>query len=363
MASPLSEPGMNKLDRYIARTLLGAVGLVMSVLLVLGLLFLFIGEQGDIGNRYGAVDALLYSLMSLPQFALQAFPAGALIGALLGIGVLARSHEITIMRAAGMSKARLALSMLGTAAVLVGIEWVMGEYLAPPLGQLADEQKAIARYDNFSFAGGGGVWIRDGNTILNVQQRASTGEYGGVLLFELAGGDRLARVGRAEHATASPGQPWQLYGYSESRFSDDSVSSSREPQRALNSRASADFLRLAGTDPEELALRTLYNAMRYLGRSGLEVRQYAFAFWSRIAAFAGVFAALLFALPFGFGSLRSAGTGARTTLGLAIGILYFFLQRLVESGGLVFNLDPLLAAWVPTALLAIAAGVMLARAR
>jgi lipopolysaccharide export system permease protein len=354
---------MNRLDRYIARTLLAAVGLVMSVLLVLGLLFLFIGEQSDIGNRYGTLQALQYSLMSLPQFALQAFPAGALIGALLGIGVLARSHEITIMRAAGMSKARLAASLLGTAAVLVGVEWVIGEFLAPPLGQLADQQKAIERYDDFSFAGSGGVWIRDGSTILNVQQRASTGEYGGVLLFELAAGDRIARIGRAEHATASPGGPWQLYGYSESRFGDDSVSSSQQSQRSLVSRAGAEFLRLAGTDPSELALRTLYNVMRYLGRTGVEVRQYAFEFWSRIATFVGVFAALLFALPFGFGSLRSAGTGARTTLGLAIGIVYFFLQRLVESGGLVFNLDPLIAAWVPTALLALAAGIMLARAR
>ena len=45
--------------------------------------------------------------MSVPQFALESFPAGALVGALLGIGVLARSQELTIMRASGMSKLRL----------------------------------------------------------------------------------------------------------------------------------------------------------------------------------------------------------------------------------------------------------------
>jgi lipopolysaccharide export system permease protein len=354
---------VNRLDRYIARTLLNAVGLVMAVLLVLGLLFLFIGEQGDIGGRYGTLDALLYSLMSLPQFALQAFPAGALIGALLGIGVLARSNEITVMRASGMSKLRLSATMLGIAAVLVSIELLIGEYLAPPLGQLADEQKAFERFDNVSFAGSGGVWVRDGGTILNVQQRASNGEYGGLLLFELTPDNRVARIGRAEHATASPGQPWQLYGYSESRFESDSVTGTRLAQRSLVSRASAQFLRLAGTDPAELALRTLYSVVSYLGRNGLEVRPYQFEFWSRIATFVGVFAALLFALPFGFGSLRSAGTGARTTLGLAIGVLYFFLQRLVESGALVFNLDPLIVAWVPTALLAVAALALLVRVR
>jgi lipopolysaccharide export system permease protein len=72
---------------------------------------------------------------------------------------------------------------------------------------------------------------------------------------------------------------------------------------------------------------------------------------------------VLFALPFGFGSMRSAGSGARSTLGLAIGLVYFFLQRTVESGTVVFSLNPLLLAWVPTLLLGTAAAVLLVRTR
>ena len=44
-------------------------------------------------------------------------------------------------------------------------------------------------------------------------------------------------------------------------------------------------------------------------------------------------------------------------------MVYFFLQRLVESGTQVFNLDPLLLAWVPTGLLALATAMMLWRVR
>ena len=106
--------------------------------------------------------------MTLPQFALESFPAGALIGALLGVGVLARSHELTVMRASGMSKLRLSLAVLMSAVALVAVALLIGELLAQPLGQLADEQKAFAKYSNISFAGAG-AWIRDGDTILNVQ--------------------------------------------------------------------------------------------------------------------------------------------------------------------------------------------------
>ena len=68
-------------------------------------------------------------------------------------------------------------------------------------------------------------------------------------------------------------------------------------------------------------------------------------------------------MPFGFGLLRAASLAARTTLGFALGIVYFFLQRLVESGTLVFNLNPLLLAWVPTGLLAVAALLLIWRVR
>jgi len=352
------------LDRYIARTLLSAVALVMGVLLILGMLFVFIGEQSDVGvGHYDMLDALIYSALSMPQFALEAFPAGALVGSLLGIGLLARGQEITVMRASGMSKLRLSASVLISAGLLIGIALLMGEFLAQPLAQLADERKAFAKYANISFAGAGGAWLRDGDTILNVQGRSSLAQFGGMLIFELTDDNRVAAVGRAQHAIAGGPQTWLLQDYSESRFVNDSVSSLSRAQRLLHTAAGADLLQLSVSDPGELALRALYRAIGYLRANGLDAKQYVFAFWARVARTAGILAALLFALPFGFGVLRSASLSARTSLGLTLGILYFFLQRLVESGTLVFNLNPLMLAWVPTALLAVAALLLIWRAR
>ena len=44
-------PGMNLLDRYVIRAVLGGVFVVMAVLLTLGALFLFANQQDDIGVR------------------------------------------------------------------------------------------------------------------------------------------------------------------------------------------------------------------------------------------------------------------------------------------------------------------------
>jgi len=88
-----------------------------------------------------------------------------------------------------------------------------------------------------------------------------------------------------------------------------------------------------------------------------------FAFWSRIARTVGVLFAVLLAIPFVLGSLRSAGAGTRMMLGLLIGIGFFLLQRLIESGSVVFNLNPVVLAWLPTTLLALATLMLLMRTR
>ncbi|HEY1491298.1 MAG TPA: LptF/LptG family permease, partial [Steroidobacteraceae bacterium] len=69
------------------------------------------------------------------------------------------------------------------------------------------------------------------------------------------------------------------------------------------------------------------------------------------------------AIPFVLGSLRTAGAGTRMLMGLVLGLGFFLLQRLIESGTVVFNLNPLLLAWMPTALLALVVLVLLARVR
>ena len=355
---------LNLLARYVARTVLGAIALVMAVLLVLGALFNFIGEQGAIGvGHYDMIEGLVYSLLTVPRFALNVFPVGVLIGSMLGIGALARSHELTAMRSSGMSKWRLAGTMLACGVVLLLAGLAVGQYVAPRFEQLADERKALARYDNLSLAGAGGAWVRDGNLIINIAERSSISGFGGMLVFELTPDNRLAAVAHAHRATQGAGTSWELGDYAESRFSGDWVDGQSEARHSLASAASVGFLQLAVVEPSEMAFGALYRAIRYLRANDLDSRAYQLALWSDLARSVAIPIAALFALPFGFGVMRSAGSGARSTLGLGIGLLYFFLQRTIESGTVAFSLNPLLLAWVPTLLLGLVAVVLLVRTR
>ena len=365
---------MRILDWYIVRSILGGVGLWMALLMSLGGLLLFIGQQDDIGvGNYRAADALLYVLLNLPELGWQILPIATLIGSLMGLGTLARGSEITVVRATGVSPGRIALSTQIAALILIVIAVGLGEFLAPKLQQAAKQQKAFTKFTDIAFGGGGGAWVRDGTLILNVAQQQGDRQFGGMTIFELSADHRLRAIGHAARASGGPNDEWQLRGYAESRFAWDRGAagaplrvrvSTRPPgERRLESNVSASFLGLAVDSPNDMQIPTLWRLIQYYETNSLDARPYIFAFWSRIARTLAIAFAVLLPVPFVLGSLRSAGAGARVAIGMMIGIGFFLLQRLIESGTLVFDLNPILLAWLPTALLAVLSLFFLARAR
>jgi lipopolysaccharide export system permease protein len=352
------------LDRYILRTIMGSVLLVMVVVLILGALFIFIDQQDDIGvGHYTVGSALWYTLFNLPQQAYELLPITALIGSLLGMGSLARGSELVVVRATGFSTTRIAGAALMAALLLIGFELLLGEVLGPPLKEAAKEQKAFGKFNNISFGGGSGAWVRDGNLILNVAHQSGQRQFQGMQIFELSPEHRLVALGHAARATAGADRKWLLGDYTESRFTPDRVVARPPEQRVLESNVTASFLGLAVEDPQQMTSRSLLTLIGYLQSNSLDTRQYVFAFWSRIARTVAIAFSVLLAIPFVLGSLRSAGAGTRTMLGLIVGIGLFLLQRLIESGTIVFDLNPVILAWMPTVLLATVTLLLLARAR
>jgi lipopolysaccharide export system permease protein len=355
---------MTVLDRYIVRSILGSVFLVMIAVLILGALFVFIDQQDEIGvGHYTAMEAVWFTLLNLPQQAFELLPITVLIGSLLGLGSLARGSELIVIRATGMSIVRLARTVLIAGLLLIGLEVLLGEFLAPPLQVAAREQKAFAKYTDISFGGGGRAWVRDGNLILNVARQSGQTQFSNMQIFELSDDHNLLAIGHATSATAGADKKWQLGGYTESRFADNSVQTLPPGQRTLRSHVTAGFLGLAAQDPEQLTSRSLWQLIQYYRANSLDPSQYLFAFWSRIARTVAIGFSVLLAIPFVLGSLRSSGAGTRTLMGLLLGICFFLLQKLIESGTIVFALNPAVLAWIPTATMGMVTFFLLARAR
>lgn len=355
---------MNRLDRYVIRAVLGGVLVVLGVLLALGALFTFAGQQDDIGKgSYTASDALWFVLLNLPQQLYETMPIAVMIGALLGLGSLARGSELTVMRAAGISVWRIAGSVTMAGLLLVMLAVLCGEFLAPPLQSMAKQQKLLAKFSTITFAGRAGPWVRDGNLLINVSQQSGRGEFGGMRIFELTEAHGLKSVATATTATVQANGGWKLSHYASTTFGGERIESQREESRDFASTVGGDFLALTVSSPRQLETRVLWNLIRHLKQNDLDSAEQEFAFWSRIARTVAILFAALIAVPFVFGSLRSSGTGTRTLLGVLIGVTFFLIQRMLESGAVVFDASPLVLAWFPTALLASVALILIARTR
>ena len=359
---------MRLLDRYLARQILWYTVLVMGALVSLAALFVFIDQQSDVGvGRFGMIDALFVTLLMLPQQAFQLLPIAALIGALIGLGNLARGSELIVMRAAGVSVWRVAYAAGLAGILMVVLGALLGEFLAPPLEAYAYQIRAFGKYTNFAFAGHAGMWVKDGNRIVNIQEQSAENIFGGIYTFVIeAGADgrqQLVALARAERAQPITGKTWQLRRYSASELGPDRVTTQHLATFNVESGINPDFLGLAVADPDTLPLRGLYRYVEHLKANGLEARSWEVALWSRIARSLSTILMCMLAVPFVFGPLRSAGAGSRTAIGIGIGVVYFLVNRTLENSGDVYGLDPLLVAWAPAAVLAALTGAAIIRVR
>ena len=355
---------MTLLSRYVIKAILGNTALVMLVLLALTGLYLFITQQDDIGvGSFTVENAFMFVGLNLPKYAFDLLPIAALIGALLALGNLARTLELVVVRAAGVSTMRIALWTAGAGVILMILTGLIGEVIAPPMEQYGRQMKTFAKFNDYSMAGNKSAWAKDGDRIISVRQQSADNRYGGVYVFNFDAQRRLRSVGHAQSASIDKTNRWKLDNYVESQLEEERVVSSKQAGTELQTRLSPEFLGLAVLDPESLPGRGLYSYIQHLKENGLDSRSYEVAFWARIARTVAVAVIVILAVPFAFGPMRSTGTGARTVVGIMIGVVFFLMAKMLESGGEVFNMSPLMIAWLPTGLLAIITTFAVSRVR
>ncbi len=355
---------MRVIRRYLFKSIIGTIALVLGVLLGLAAFIEFVTQLDDIGTgNYGIFQTFIYTMLKLPNLASQMLPMAVLLGSLLGLGGLANNSELIILRAAGVSVMRLARSVMWTGMVLSVLALILGEYVGPPLDHYARQYRAEAKHVGEAISTGRSAWIRDGDTFLNISRLTDDFRLGGVYLYRINADGKLAAVGRADSAGVDDANQWVLSNFEQSVFVDSGVRTNHLRRSTQSNNLSADLIALTVVRPDSLTGAELLRYAAYLKRNDLDARRYEVAFWGRIAAAAAVTPMCVLALPFVFGRMRSSGSGARMIIGLFVGLAYFLVSRGLADGGQVYDLNPLLVAWFPTVALSLVTLVALWRTR
>lgn len=352
---------MKILTRYITKQVAAAILLVLVVLLGLEMIIGVIDQTDDLTARYTLGPAAYYTMMTLPSHLPQFLPFAVLIGCLAGLGSLASTSELTVVRAAGVSIARILWMALQPALVVTFFGVLVAEYVAPHTEQIAQSYRALMQQDKDISISEYGLWHREGDNFIHFNAVQPDGVLFGVTIFQLDEQRHLKTALFAERATYRDDH-WELQNVRETRFGGERLQSASEPLRLWQTQLSPELLNILVLDPADLSISGLWTYVAFLKQQGSDSGAYELALWKKLLQPLAIVSLVLVAASIIFGPLRQASMGSRIFAGLLIGIVFRISQDMLGPASLVFGFPPVLASAIPISI-SLLAGVVLLRRR
>ena len=354
-------------DRYIGKAAIVSILLVWVSLTLLMMMFSLLGELRDTSANYGAGDVFWFVLQTAPRSAYQIFPVSALLGSLLGIGGLASANELVAFRISGVSRLRLAAAGMTGALLITLPVMAMGEWIAPGAEQQARAFRLSQLVGQVIIGGPSGMWMRDGNDIVNIRRPLLTIDHGEqsisfqkVEIYHFDGFAGLKKITHAESAFFD-GDQWTLENVFEVEINASGVIPSSFERAPWISDVKPELLESAVTRPPYLSLRVLWDQLEYLQRNGLDDGAYRSAFWEKVFYPLVVIALVLAGMPFVFSSSRHHNLGSRLFIGMTLGGLFMLINGAAQNFAMAYALPIALSTVLPSVLLTIAAIAALRR--
>lgn len=356
---------MPMLARYMSKTVLGAMLIVLGLITMIDLVFTIAEEIADTNRYYTAWDAIVYVLRTVPTSVYELLPFVALGGALIGLGVLASSQELLVMQSSGVKTPVLVGWVMVPVMGVMVFSLVLGEWIAPALQQTAQSQRALIQSGGQAISSSQGDWRKIGDEFIHINAIAPGGsELFGVTVYELDAQRELLRSSFAEQGRyVSEANPpyWELSGVRETRFGQERLQSAYHDTYAWTVDMSPALLSVLLVRPDRQSISGLYQFARYFDSEGLDSSSYYLAFWKKLLQPLATLSLVLLAISFVFGPLREATMGYRVFVGIAMGLGFTIVQRMLGPATILYGISPFVAVLAPILLCAVIGLVLLRR--
>jgi lipopolysaccharide export system permease protein len=343
---------MKKIDRYINNQVLLAMAVVLMVLAGLDFVFTLVDEIGETDGTYGAMDAIRYVIYVFPRHIYELLPMAALIGALIGLGILASSNELVVLQAAGIKVMRIVWAVMKPAILVMAFGLFLGEFIAPRLELQGELDRALARGEQVALSRYG-HWQRDSNEFMHFNAIDPEGVLHGVSIYRFDD-QQLTGITTAETALyddSEEGGYWVLQNGDEIDFSDTDASLQADSfaflEKSWPVNLTPDLLKVLIIDPDKMSISDLFQYAARFENQGQDGSAYLLSFWKKALQPLTTAALVIVAVAFIFGPLRSATMGSKVFTAICFGILFYLVQNLLSTVSLVYQLNPLLAVTVP----------------
>jgi lipopolysaccharide export system permease protein len=351
------------IGRYLRREIVAATLLTLAALLALFAFFDLLNQLDDMGQgQYLLRTALLYVLLQLPGHVYEVLPVAVLVGTLFALARLTAQSEYAVLRTSGVSMLRLALSLARIGVLFAVVTFVFGEYIAPASESTAQRLRAKASLNVILSQFRSGVWVKDGNSFINVEQVTPDNTLVNVFIYEFDDEHQLLSTTSAKKGRYRSGNEWQLTDLVRTRFKDGHTRVENIPELTWASVLTPSLLSVLLLAPEKMAAADLYQYVDHLKASKQQSTRYEVALWSKVVYPFSVVLMMVLALPFAHFQSRVTSVGAKIFTGILVGLAFFLMGRFFTAVGALNSWTPFVSAILPTLLFSVVAATMIWRA-
>lgn len=341
---------MNTLDRYIGKSILGAIFATLLTLVGLSAIIKFVEQFRSVGKgTYDIWQAVAFTALTMPKDIETFFPMAALLGALIALGNLASRSELVVMQAAGFSRFKIGLAVMKTALPLVLLTMVIGEWGIPQTEQFARDMRARAISGGSMLSVKNGVWAKDGNHFVFVRQVTDDAKLDDIYIYTFNEARQLTQLKHANQAMySSEDNTWQLRQVNNSIISKNEIVTENRLSESWNTNLTPEKLGAVSLRPTSLSISGLYNYIAFLKETGQDVSRFELTFWRKVFQPISIGVMMMLALSFIFGSLRSVTAGARIVTGICFGFLFYVVNEIFGQMSVVYNMPAIFGALIPS---------------
>jgi len=336
---------------YIGKIVVLATLLTALILVGLDVFFSLANELRYVGTgQYTLLNAFIYLGIGIPRRLYTMFPMAAMLGSLMGLGLLAAHSELIALRAAGISMQQIALAVMKTAFILVVIVTAAGEGIAPYLEALSQSQRAILLSNGQAVQTTRGTWLRDGQQFIHIRNFTDPLAVEGITRYVFDDALKLVKTSFAAKGRYETGH-WVLNDVRETLFEPSRLRTRIISEVQWESKINPEVIHVVGMDHlDRLAIWDLLDVIHYREANGLYTDSYRLALWDKIIQPFETLLMMLLAIPFIFGPLRSSTLGMKMLVGVLLGFSFYTLNSVFGPIALVYRLPPFLGAILPSVL-------------
>ena len=352
-------------ERYIAKTLFSFTFLVLVIWIGMYSFFNFLSEMSSIGQfNYNTVEAFRYITLLIPEVAYEHVSPVILLGCVLGMGHLATTNQLLVLRVSGMSIFRLTMLTIKTALIFVITVIAIGEVFAPVTSEEAERGRSKALGLSILSQNQEGFWIRDGESFINVQTNIDGKTFKDVTIIEVNSSNKISKVMTSEVAEfdgksleMDNTEIFSIDGSNEI----DSISLDELNHYSKIVSFDQDLINSLKKEPNELTTWNIIKQIQFLSDNKLRSAIFEVELYKRLVKPLTLIAMILLAMLFIFGSTRDVTLGRKIFFGVALGLSFELLSRIGAAMSLSFDFNPVMSAVFPTIVVMFIATTLLIR--